>query len=172
VKSGRPTILAGRGADFFTFELPEGVPAIDDSTTALVVTAEQSQEFHPDPPIRLSNLQIDQKLTLAGDRDVMGSMAYQVRTPVAGRLACRLTFMLGAVTRTHYWLLEEDRLAGKGTLTFQFDALQSGDKRRAGPTVLFVDVCSMNEPGRKAKAFVLSNTLADLVIVQESKEKK
>jgi serine/threonine protein kinase len=172
VKSGRPTILAGREDDFFTFELPDGVPAIGDLTTALAVTAEQSQEFHPDPPVRLSDLKIDQKRTLAGDRDVTGSMAYRVRTPVAGRLACRLTFMLGTLTRTHYWLLEEDRLAGQGELTFQFDPLQGDDKRRAGPTILFLDVCSFNEPGRKTKAFVLSNTLADLVIVQDAKEKK
>jgi serine/threonine protein kinase len=171
VKSGRPTILAGREDDFFTFELPEGVPAIDDLTTSLVVTAEQNQEFHPDPPVRLSDLQIDQKFNLTGDRELTGSMAYQARTPVAGRLACRLTVLLGASTRTHYWLLDKDRLAGQGVLTFAFDAFQ-GEDRRAGPTILFLDLCSFNEPGRKAKAFVLSNTLADLVIVQDAKAKK
>jgi serine/threonine protein kinase len=172
VKSGRPTILAGREYDFFSFELPDGIPRIADLTTSLAVTAEQSQEFHPDQPLRLSRLEVDQKLNLNGDQEVTGSIAYQTRAAVVGRLSCRFTFMLGTSTRTYYWLLEKDRLEGEGVLPFAFDALFFDANRRTGPAILFFDVCSLNDPSSKAKALVLSNTCAEMVIVQDVKAKK
>jgi serine/threonine protein kinase len=172
VKSGRQTILAGRHQDFFAFELPDEVASIPGLTTTLTVTAEQSQEFLPDPPVRLSSLQIKQKLALDGDQEVTGSVSYDARAPVAGKLACRLTFMLGTSTRTYYWLLEEDRLAGQGVLPFAFNALYCDGNRRTGPVVLFFDVCSLNDPTSKAKALVLSSTCAELVMVRDVKAKK
>jgi serine/threonine protein kinase len=169
VKSGRPTILAGRQRDFFAFELSPKSSGIDDFSTALIVTAAQSQEFFEDLPVLLSNLTVNQKGALDGDRDVIGSVTYRGQANVGGKLALRLTFMLGTSTRTHYWLLDQDEVTGQGELPFCFNGLYSGSPRTTGPHVLFVDLVALNVHGRKAEALVLSNTFAELVTVRDTK---
>jgi hypothetical protein len=169
VKSGKPTILAGRQHDFFAFGLPPGSFGLDDFTTSLIVTGVQSQEFLDEPPVFLSNLKIKQKEALDGDRDVTGSVSYRGQTTVGGKLALRLTFMLGTSTRTHYWLLEPSELAEQGEWPFAFNALYSGSPRAMGSHILFIDLVALNAPGGRAEALVLSNTLAELVTVRDGK---
>jgi Protein kinase domain len=169
VQSGRPTWLGGRHHDFFVFELPAEPLGAADYDAVLRITAEQSQEFHAQPPVLLSELQIDDKHSLSGDRNLTGSASYQTAAPVSGMLAFRLTFMLGSTTRTHYELLEDTGLTGAGRLSFSFSPLNSDVNPWAGRTVLFIDLCSLDRPNSKSKALVLSNTLADLVRVRDAK---
>jgi hypothetical protein len=65
--------------------------------------------------------------------------------------------------------LENERLAGQGVLPFAFTALYSDQNRAIGSTILFVDVCSLNDSNSKAKDLVLSNTVAELVTIHDTK---
>jgi hypothetical protein len=171
VRSRRPMLLAGRRHDFFAFELPPGEPEILANSSSLTVTAIQSQEFDPRPPLTLSDLHLNQKLSVDGDQPLTGSMAYRAQARAAGKLAVRLTVHLGAITYTHYDLLELGQLEGQGRLAFRLKPLYLDANRATGLTVLFFDVCSFHDPSSRAEALVLSNTVADLVTVYDPKKR-
>src|SRR5581483_97569 len=121
-------------------------------------------EFHPDAPVALSDLEVKDVRTLDGDRDVAGSVKFKARDRVSGKqLALRMTVLLGAFTYSHYYHLDRKELPADGRLDFRFGPLYSNAMERAqGPVVLFVELCSINDPASKAKDLVLSNTVAEL----------
>jgi Protein kinase domain len=165
-KSAQPTVLAGRQQDFFVFELPPGSLPIDESRAILTTSGEQNQQFQAPFSIRLADLRIDQE-EIDGTM-LSGSVAYRVSTPVSGRLAARLTVMIGKSTKTMYDLLETKNLSGEGTARFHFKSLYAQQSRAKGPVAFFLDLASVGEPGSNANALVLSNDLAALVVNQKA----
>jgi hypothetical protein len=170
--SGRRTLLAGRRDDFFQFPYPPDCPGVGDYDIALFVTDPQRQEFVPDPPVQLTDLRVDGPLNLDGDRPVTGSVAYRCLSPVrGGALHLRLTFMLGKKTHNRYRPAVLGP-ASQGRLTFAFDPLYDEPLRETGAQVLFFDCCAVKEPGPNAEARVLSNTVAELVWIKDSRTGK
>jgi hypothetical protein len=165
VKADRLTLLAGRQTDFFTFHYPPEAPSFPPYTLALTVTDPQSQEFDPDPVVTLTDLRVDNAQGFESNCSVRGAVNYGCRTPVHGKSLClRLTYMFGKKTLTRYLPLGTE-LQGKGRLPFSYDPI---DPVLAEPTnahVLFFDFCAANEPGR-AEAWVLSNTVAEVVLLR------
>jgi len=172
VKSGRVTVLAGRRNDFFVFELPPEYPPGEPRKSVLTVTGEQKQEFLPDAPVTLSDLEVKDARTLDGDRDVVGSVKFKARGLVSGdHLALRMTVRLGSLTYSRYHYLPQKELTGDGRLDFGFGPLYARATREQGPVVLFVELCSINDPNRKVRDLVLSNTVAELALVHDTKAK-
>jgi hypothetical protein len=165
VKSGRPTLLAGRQHDFFRFEYP-GDRDVSDYGLVLAVTDPQKVELHADPPVRLVDLKVDNARNLDGDSKITGSVRYQCRGPVQGKTLCvRLTLMWAKATATHFWATKQ--LAREGTLSFTFDPLFADGTRDTGSHVLFFDLCSVTELKADAPAQQLSNTVAEIIVVKD-----
>jgi len=163
--SAQPTVLAGRQQDFFIFELAPGTLQLADFEASLTTSAEQNQDFQAPLPVRLSNLRIDQK-TIDGTF-LSGSVAYRVSGPTSGKLAMRLTVMLGKSTKTMYQALSKENLSGEGTARFHFKSLYTEQSRPSGLVVFFLDLAAMDESGPRVRALVLSNDLAALVVAQK-----
>jgi hypothetical protein len=166
LKSAQPTLLAGRQQDFFVFEMAPGSLQVADMEAILTTSAEQNQEFQASPSVHLADLRIDQK-EIDGTA-LSGSVAYRVSTPVSGKLALRLTLMLGKRTKTSYHPLETENLRGEGTLRYRFKSLYAEESRPSGPVAFFIDLSAMDKSAARVKALVLSNGLAALVVAQQA----
>jgi serine/threonine protein kinase len=154
VKSGKPTVLAGRHCDLRSFEFSQESRPIADTETVLITTPHKDQAFHPELPVALSNLQIDEKNNLDSGREITGSVAYRTATPVSGTLSVRVTFVVGKKVNTYYSYWDKNNfLDGQGILPFHFHPQSSSENRLSGLNVLFVEVCSLNDPATKAHAF-------------------
>jgi hypothetical protein len=174
VNSGRATVLAGRRNDFFVFPLPPDYPPGERRGAVLTVTADQNHEFLRDAPVTLSDLEVKDALNLDGDRDVTGSVKFKARGRVSAgkQLSLRMTVLLGTVTYSHYHLFKQKELEGDGRLNFRFGPVYSNVMQRTqGPVVVFMELCSINDPASKAKDLVLSNTVAELTMVHDTKAK-
>jgi hypothetical protein len=169
VESGRPTLLAGRQDDFFRFEYPGDFRDVSDFGLALAVTDPQEVELHVNPPVRLADLKVDDAGSLDGDGKITGSVHYQCRSPVEGKTLCvRLTLMWAKRTATHYCPTKQP--AKEGTLSFAFEPLFADGTRDAGGHVLFFDLCSVHALEAEAPARQLSNTVAEMIVVEDKRK--
>jgi hypothetical protein len=168
VKSGRATLLAGRQHDFFRFEYPGDHGDVTDFGLALAVTDPQQVELHADPPVRLTDLHVDDARSLDGDGKIIGSVRYRCRGSVPGKpLSVRLTLMWAKRTDSHYCATKQ--LAQEGTLSFEFEPLFADGTRDTGSQVLFFDLCFVPEPAA-APAQQWSNTVAEMIVVQDKRK--
>jgi predicted Ser/Thr protein kinase len=169
VKSKTGAVLTGRQNEFFVFMLPPDCPGLEPGTAMLTCTTGQNQEFARNPPVTLSELRVDNGLNLACDREVTGSLTFKAARPVSGQLlTLRMTVLLGKIPRYVYYYLPQKELADGGKLTFRFARLLDNE-RRNGPLVVLVELCAVNDPTAKAADLVLSNTVAELVMVHDKK---
>jgi hypothetical protein len=169
VKSGRATLLAGRQQDFFRFEYPGDYRDVSDFGVALAVTDPQKIEVHADPPVRLADLKVDHAMNLDGDGKITGSVRYHCRSPVEGKtLGLRLSLMWAKKTATHYYAAKP--LAKEGTLSFAFEPLFADGTRDTGSHVLFFDLCSVRELEAQAPARQLSNTVAEMIVIKDTRK--
>ena len=169
VKSKMGAVLVGRQNDFFVFTLPADCPGLEPATAVLTCTTMQNHEFARNPPVTLSDLRVDNGQNLAGDREVTGSVMFKTAHPVSERkLKLRMTVLLGKTPRSFYYHLPEKELADGGKLTFRFGRLLDNE-RRNGPLVVLMDLCASNDPTSKTSDLVLSNTVAELVMVRDTK---
>ncbi len=164
MKSEQPTVLVGRQQDFFVFELPPAALPITGARAILTTSGEQDQAFQAPLSVHLSDLRIDQK-EIDGTT-LSGSVTYRTSAPVSGKLAMRLTLMLGKSTKTSYHILPKKDLSGEGAVRFRFESLYTEQAHPSGPVVCFIDLSAVDEPGSKANALVLSNGLAMMVVAQ------
>jgi serine/threonine protein kinase len=169
VTSGRATLLAGRQQDFFRFEYPGDYRDVDDFGLALAVTDPQKIELHANPPVRLDGLHVDGATSLDGDGKITGSVRYRCQEPVAVKSLCvRLTLMWAKRTDTYYGT--PIVLSEEGTIPFVFEPLFADGTRDTGSHVLFFDVCSLNEREPEAPPRQWSNTVAEMVLVKDTRK--
>ncbi len=163
LKSAQHTLLVGRQQNFFVFELPPGTLPIADSLTVLHTSAELQQELQTPLSVHLSDLRIDQK-EIDGSLLTL-SVAYRASTPVSGKLAARLTlYAVGKQTIMSDNTMTRKNLSGEGTLRFRYRSLYAEPSGLSEPIVFLLDLVALDDSGTEAKATVLSNDLAALVV--------
>jgi hypothetical protein len=95
LKSGRPTVLAGRLGDLFLFELkPEDEPRLGElpKRTWSMPYPQASHRRRPRQRARISGLHIDQADRLPRDRRVTGFVSYEILEPLDGEVLVRLVY--------------------------------------------------------------------------------
>jgi hypothetical protein len=172
MKSGRPTVVAGRHRDLFVLDFDSNLRPVGAKEVGVMAFGITKDQFHPEPPVSLSNFHINENLNLDGDEQVTGSVDYQTTTAVTGNLLVRILFKLEEHVIQCYQLVKTGRLEGQGTISFQFGSLYSGPMRTQSLGVMFVEVISCADLSRKEQALVLSNAQAQLVYVRDPKKTK
>ncbi len=169
VKSHKPTLLAGRNGAFQVFEVPSQLAGkwIPELMTELKITAPLDDVVMPAPRVLLDNLQFDHAVTIAARQKLTGTVTYRRRATLEGDLGLRLTFMAGEDTYTRAYRLARDLAADKGELAFSFPPLQGASYQVHGVVPVFVELCSFSGAPPRARATVLSNSVAALLHVRE-----
>ena len=172
VKSGRPTVVAGRHCDLFVLDFDSNLRPVGDKEVGVMAFGITKDQFHPEPPLTLSNFHIDENLNLDGDGQVTGSVDYKTTTAVTGNLLVRILFKLEDHVIQCYHLVKEGRLEGQGKIAFQFGSLYTGPMRTQSLGVMFVEVISCANLNKKEQPLVLSNAQALLAYVRDTKKAK
>jgi hypothetical protein len=164
VRSGRPTILAGRAGVLHVFELApavaRGLPVTDKA--CLVWTYAKSDDARRTVPrLALSDVTLKGGDALSPERPWKGSVAYAVRDRWAGPFALRLTFYPEG--KRHSKLVYHDRLpeSEQGSLPFSFPPWNMSNLITGGPHVVFLEVVTRQE----GRMIVESNAAAVAVHV-------
>ncbi len=165
-RSGKPTFLAGRQDDFFVLH-PDPFIQVAPGTMIFQTSAAQDHEFHPNPPVTLSFLTIENADQLDGFSDIRGNVAFANRDRIMGDLALRLTVM-GRLTQTLYWKLDVNELPSNGVLDFEFPSLVAKGAEPPNYAIVMVDLCILHPADRSTKAFVVSNGLASILHLRNS----
>jgi hypothetical protein len=163
VRSGKPTALAGRHHDLFTFELTpkEAVRWIRDAAFDYREGKPQPQTYHPRPLVRLEGLRVDNAHAFDARAKVTGSLAYRKLDDVPGLLALRLTCMPERRTVTVFDILTDRKLAREGRLAFTFSSIaREDDPARQEALVLFFELGIWREQGTEQSVEIVSNVLA------------
>jgi hypothetical protein len=166
LKSGRTTILAGRGDGFFVFELtPAQAKLVQVRPGAEGPVAFRDRDRRVTPPdIVLSDAHIDNADAHPGGL-LIGSVRYRASAAAPRRVSLRLTYYLESSDdwRLASQLMELDGKEGKLSLAVKTNApIQQPDC-----VVVFIELVR-EDPGRTR---VVSNTLATLVTVVGKKPK-
>jgi serine/threonine protein kinase len=148
VKSGRPTILAGRAGTLHVFELTPALardlPIADKG--CLVWTYSKSDDARRTVPrVALSDVTLEGGDALSPGRPWKGSVAYSLRERWAGQFALRLTFYPEG--KRHTKLVYHDHLpeSEQGSLPFCFPPWSTSHLITGGPHVVFIEVVTRQE---------------------------
>jgi hypothetical protein len=165
IRSGKPTMLAGRYRDFFAFEFSEeqAIDWVRPQGFLFWVSTPPAEEVHPRPLVRLSPPRVEGAADLGLKADVAGTLPYERLGPVSGTLTLRLTCMPAGKTLTLFEAMPELTLADAGQIPFNFGPL-FGDLEpegiAPGPTILFLELGYRPESGAKVQMRRISNTVA------------
>jgi hypothetical protein len=147
VKSGKPTLLAGRAGALDVFELSPELTR--DSPFAAELCGVKNYSAGDDlrrraPRVLLSGAVIDGPDRLFPERRLTGSVTYRILGRWRGACALRLTHYFG--TRQRAVLLGRDGLPGpeRGTLSFTFPPLGEPHEVTPGPDVVFVELVTQD----------------------------
>jgi serine/threonine protein kinase len=164
VKSGRPTLLAGRAGDLYVFELTPAQargPMLKPMASWVLNHSKSDEARRAIPRITLSNATLDGADALSAAQPWTGAVAYRIRERWAGSYGLRLTFYpdrhryIKAIYHAH---LPE---SAEGSFPFSFAPTEKARLIPAGPLVLFLEVVS-NKDGQ---TIVESNPAAVVVRV-------
>jgi hypothetical protein len=164
LKSGKPTVLAGRFGDFFFFELPpeeeKRVGGAPRHVWSIPIYHGPTRR-RARPRARISHLHIDLADRLPRDQRVTGSVAYEIFEPLDGEPLVRLTYYPSAVQRSCAGMyyppggLASDR----GEISFDMPEFKARYAPHDRFLVVFVELGTLKD-GRET---IESNTLATLV---------
>jgi hypothetical protein len=165
LKSGKPTVLAGRFGDLFLFELrPEEEERLGGRPrgTWSIPYYHGPTRRRARPRARISGLHIDQADRLPRDERVTGSVSYEVLEPLEGEPLVRLTYYpsAGQLNCAGMYYPPDRRLpADRGEIKFNMPEF----RYRYAPVDTFLVVFVELGTVKDGKEVVESNTLATLV---------
>jgi hypothetical protein len=167
VRSGKPTLLAGRRHDFEVYEFsPEQVGSwLEPKLAVLSVSRPQDQKYHPRQLLVLSDLRLE-PAGFGGLRPLTGSVAYRKLGPIEGPVALRLTCLRGHDSWWREATFPEARLADQGVLRFTFAALVSKGPVPGGALVGFLEL-GLWEGGNQSRVEVASNALTAVFLLEK-----
>jgi hypothetical protein len=165
LRSGKAAQVFLFAGQFFSFELSRDQAARLELKPNTVRQLIDKRYDRTDTPLlaELSTLKIDGSDVLDRSKKITGSVACRTLAKGRGQLALRLSYRGtdGYVASFHY--LDKGGVDGKRKLAFSFSPI---DYSRAGPLVLFLDLCTVIERhGRLPDIVRHSNTLGVLVQV-------
>jgi hypothetical protein len=166
MKSGRPTIVAVRSGRFFSFELD--IPAnrklaIAERHYYLRKFPEAKEARAAKPTVELSDLKIENADGLPRGKRIRGTVAYH-RTGTFGDSAhLRMVHYPGTVRTTGMFYLRSRGRAERGTIAFDFGAIDEKHAKKGVPLVAFLEWASEAEK----KTTIDSNMLAAVVWMGE-----
>jgi hypothetical protein len=165
VRSGKPTMLAGRYHDFVAFEFSDeqAIDWVRPQGFLFWVSTAPAEEVYPRPLVRLSPPRVEGAADLGLKADVAGTLPYERLGPVSGTLTLRLTCMPAGKTVTLFQAMPELTLTDAGRIAFNFGPL-FGDLEpegiAPGPTLFFLELGYRPESGAKVQLKRISNTVA------------
>lgn len=160
LKSKKTTVLAGRGEDFFLFELTDAqAKPFPPGATGQVAGDDRS--IHPKPPhIELTNLRLENAERHNGG-PLRGSVQYTRRVKHEGNVAVRVIYY---ASRKNLWVTAKEPPvplgADQGTLSFNPKENLAAEP---GPAVIFVELVEDGGTNR-----IVSNTVAGVVTVGDN----
>jgi hypothetical protein len=171
VKSRKPTMLVGRNGAFQVFEIPpqQAGKWVSDQLIEFKTTAALDEQVEPAPLVVLDQVKLDNAGRLEPGAKLTGSVAYRKLEAFDGALALRLTYVVGDITRIHYYHLARGLAEQQGTLSFSFPPLRDLTHQPVGPFPIFIELCSFASPDRRGKVTVLSTSVPALLNIVASK---
>ncbi len=164
--SGKMTILAGRGKDFFVF-VPDVAYVGEFPANSLVSYSHglPEERGHSKPFVNLKSLEIDVSSRLDGTKELSGSVMFEKLSNATGFFVLRFTYKTGNTSFSSYQHLGEIIGGDSGRLSFKVPPNVDSENKLNGLFVVFVDLCSFVNENRRGAVLVASNTVAEMVIV-------
>lgn len=142
---------------------------IPDGGAQFVPISEGADVRRAAPQFTLSDLRIDQAENLAGNQPIAGTVNCSQLQPPEGYLRLRLTYFAAGNRRSLYQRLEGGNPPAHGPISFAFATVNYGENKHTGPLILFLELCSYDDPKQRDTLNVVSNTVAVLVHVVAEK---
>jgi hypothetical protein len=167
VRSGKPTLLAGRHHDLFVFEFaPNQVGEwVRPAHFRFRVVGRPSRGVHPHPLVRLADLRIERGQALNLRSRLAGSVAYRKLQAFSGTVCLRCTYALVQSDYTVFSTVKAGVLAPEGRLKFSYPPVGQEGAIPRWPLVVFLDVGLLPGTGDINQMVLISNTVAAPVFV-------
>lgn len=159
-KDGKPHLVHCFCGELFAFQLTPRQAARLKVKDAMLVSAsgltEHDHEPHPEPPVRLEQVDVDSADALDRSKPITGTLKYRTDQmwvmPVAIQAACEPAGRTCTVLYHHLDHLPR----GDGTIRFQLPAIGELQNREgepfAGVLPIFLQVCIVGEPEKASRS--------------------
>jgi WD40 repeat protein len=171
-RSGKGYQLIIWAGQFFVFELTDDQLKsldIDSDTTRVQTGTRHLDRREVAPLVQIERPKLDGGTSLDGKKAVSGEVAFKATKQLPKGLAVRLSYVGPGGTVGQFQYLEKGLPENAATVPFRFKAINSegdsDDKDIAGPLVLFLDLCTVDDTKDFPEVTILSNTVALLVDV-------
>jgi hypothetical protein len=167
VKSGKPTILAARGGEFFVFELsPQKAKNWDLTPNGLRFRPlrDRSALKRNSPLVELSTPSIDKAVNVDGTEKLTGSIPYRGLEEARGNFSLRMTYSTEERSPASFHHLKSNIRQERGSFQFTFLPVNHDDAH-SGPLVVLFELVLFDDSARRGDPMVVSNCVATVINV-------
>jgi serine/threonine protein kinase len=161
MKSGKPTLLASRWGKVYHFELTPPRPGFFlKATSARLVQFRSGEEaMRRDPPVTLSDLQVDDADELPLGKRMHGTVTYHRKGPSIEKPALQMVYHPSGKRTKLIFYPKKPLTESSGVIAFNFAEMTAKQTPANQPVVVFVELVSH----RGTEETVESNTLAEVL---------
>jgi hypothetical protein len=172
IKSGKPTLLAGRNDALFAFDDLRPAQVVDwptDRSWELRAAPAEKERTNQAPAIQLESFRIEPADALDLEAPISIELAFKRKSDV-GHCELRMSIVGWARSATRRYDCSEDLKAEEGSLSLPVRPQPNAPQLPGELAVVFLDCCSYPSPARLDDGVVVSNTVARLVQVAGAPE--